>query len=253
MNCVSLNIRGVGGVSKVRQLRDLIRVHSVEFVALQETLISGDAYTFVRTLWGQGDFGFCQITAEGRSGGILSIWKKDSFQAINAFAGRGFLCVEGRWNGISELISIINVYAPQDDGQKRTLWLDICSYLATSSNLFCLMGDFNTVRNQDERFGCSFHKRRADDFNAFIMAAQLQELQMGGRRFTWVGQGGLKLSKLDRFLLSSELLGIWPQVRVLALDRCFSDHCPILLKSNKADYGPVPFRFFNQWIHKEGF
>lgn len=60
------------------------------------------------------------------------------------------VCVEGRWNGCSTLISIINVYAPQDDGNKRFLWMDICSYLASLSNLFCVMGNFNYVRKSDE-------------------------------------------------------------------------------------------------------
>lgn len=148
---------------------------------------------------------------------------------------------------------LLNVYAPQDDGKKRKLRLDICSYLSTSSKLFCLMGDFNSVRNEEERRGCTVHKRRAADFNAFIKATDLQELHKGGRRFTWVGQGGLKLSKLDRFLLSRELLDLWTDLAVVALERCFTDHCPIILKTSNANFGPIPFRFFNQWIDKEGF
>lgn len=197
MNCLSLNIKGVGGVSKIRQLRELVRKESIDFVALQETLISRDSSGIVKTICNQGDYGFCQIVAEGCSGGILSMWKKESFVAINAFTGRGFLCVEGNWKGCIEVISFLNVYAPQGDREKRMLWLDICSYLASSSKLFCLMGDFNTVRREDERFRCMFHNRRSYDFNAFISAVDLQEFYMGGRRFTWVGQGGLKLSKLD--------------------------------------------------------
>lgn len=78
------------------------------------------------------------------------------------------------------------------------------------------MGDFNTVKNEEERFGCVFHKRRVADFNAFIKAANLP---MGGRRFTCVGQGGLKLSKLGRFLMSTELTEVWTEMTVVALDR----------------------------------
>lgn len=90
---------------------------------------------------------------------------------MSAFAGNGFLCVEGRWNGGTTLISLINVYAPQDDACKRILWLDICSYLAMSSNLFYVMGDFNSVRKPEERMGSEFHHRRAADFNAFVSVA----------------------------------------------------------------------------------
>lgn len=90
-------------------------------------------------------------------------------------------------------------------------------------------------------------------FNAFIRVTDFQELHMGGRRFTWIGPGELKLTKLDRFLLSRGLLDIWKDTAVLALDRRFANHCPILLKSASADFGPIPFRFFNQWLHLEGF
>lgn len=119
MNFLSFNIRGVRGVFKVRLLRDLIKKEAIEFVALQETLIAGDVSTIVNAFWNNGDYGFCQIDATGRSGGILSSWKKDSFKAVNAFAGTGFLCVEGFWKGSPLLISLLNVYAPQDDGSKR--------------------------------------------------------------------------------------------------------------------------------------
>lgn len=40
---------------------------------------------------------------------------------------------------------------------------------------------------------------------------------------------------------------------VVALDRCFADHRPILLKIAKHDFGPTPFRFFNQWLEEDGF
>lgn len=147
---------------------------------------------------------------------------------------------------------------PHDDAIKRKLWIALqpflCSYLCSPSNLFCIMGhDFNSIRTPNERLGSEFHSRRAADFNAFINAANLVEPRMGGRRFTWIGQGGLKLSKLDWFLLSRELLELWPDLSVVAFERCFADHCPILMKVNKLDFGPTPFRFYNQWQQVDGF
>lgn len=57
---------------KICLLKDLIKKEAVDFVALQETFIVGDASTIVNAFWTRGDFGFCHIEAEGRSGGILS-------------------------------------------------------------------------------------------------------------------------------------------------------------------------------------
>lgn len=76
---------------------------------------------------------------------------------------------------------------------------------------------------------------------------------MGGINFTWIGIGGIKLSKLDRFLVSPALLNEWPAVSVIALNRIFVDHCPLLLKSAVNDYGPSPLRFFDHSMQDEGF
>nr|GEU76009.1 RNA-directed DNA polymerase, eukaryota, reverse transcriptase zinc-binding domain protein [Tanacetum cinerariifolium] len=37
-------------------------------------------------------------------------------------------------------------------------------------------------------------------------------------------------------------------VDVLALDRSWSGHSPILLRKQKVDYGPIPFRIFHSWF-----
>lgn len=65
-------------------------------MALQETLITDEASGIVKALWSQGDYGFYQIAAEGWSSGILSTWKKEIFEILNAVTSKGFLCVEGK-------------------------------------------------------------------------------------------------------------------------------------------------------------
>ncbi|GKB82717.1 putative RNA-directed DNA polymerase, eukaryota, reverse transcriptase zinc-binding domain protein [Tanacetum coccineum] len=64
---------------------------------------------------------------------------------------------------------------------------------------------------------------------------------------------GTKMSKLDRFLLSESVNNAVPNMTVLALDRKWSDHIPILLHSNKVDFGPTPFRLFHSWLEIEEF
>ncbi|GKB80887.1 RNA-directed DNA polymerase, eukaryota [Tanacetum coccineum] len=71
--------------------------------------------------------------------------------------------------------------------------------------------------------------------------------------FTWCHKSATKMSKLDRFFVSNNLLNIFPHISGITLDRFLSDHRPILLRESAHDYGPVPFRFFHHWIHLEGF
>lgn len=71
----------------------------------------------------------------------------------------------------------------------------------------CLMGDHNVVRRPEERKECRLKPIRVADFNTFNRNNELQEENQGGRRFTWVNQDRLRMSKLDRFLFNKKILG----------------------------------------------
>ncbi|XP_071738855.1 uncharacterized protein [Rutidosis leptorrhynchoides] len=89
-------------------------------------------------------------------------------------------------------------------------------------------------------------------FNDFIARNRLVDLPLGGRLFTWVSGDGVKMSKLDRFLVSDEFLSLWPDVKVVASFRSFSDHCPIILINDEVNFGPKPFKIFDEWFKVEG-
>ncbi|GJR61398.1 RNA-directed DNA polymerase, eukaryota, reverse transcriptase zinc-binding domain protein [Tanacetum coccineum] len=62
-----------------------------------------------------------------------------------------------------------------------------------------------------------------------------------------------KLSKLDRFLISEDVIDLLLDIRIAALDRIWSDHNPILLHVDKIDFGPSPFKLYNSWLLRDGF
>ncbi|GKE18651.1 hypothetical protein Tco_1426228 [Tanacetum coccineum] len=64
---------------------------------------------------------------------------------------------------------------------------------------------------------------------------------------------GTKISKLDRFLISHHIKDTFSDVKVTALSHGWSDHTPIMLHSDKVDYGPMPFKFFHSWLHRDRF
>nr|GEV66316.1 nucleotide-binding alpha-beta plait domain-containing protein [Tanacetum cinerariifolium] len=69
-----------------------------------------------------------------------------------------------------------------------------------------IMGDFNEVCDNSERFGSIFNKHGAEAFNSFIVNAGLVEVPLGGCSFTWCHKSAKKMSKLDRFLISDNLM-----------------------------------------------
>ncbi|GJU73407.1 putative RNA-directed DNA polymerase, eukaryota, reverse transcriptase zinc-binding domain protein [Tanacetum coccineum] len=76
---------------------------------------------------------------------------------------------------------------------------------------------------------------------------------MGGRLFTWINKAGTKLSKLDRFLMTGDVLTSHQDLKTKVLDRQWSDHNPILLYLEKTDYCPIPFKLFHSWMQRKGF
>ncbi|GJX37497.1 cytochrome P450, partial [Tanacetum coccineum] len=143
---------------------------------------------------------------------------------------------------------MVVVYAPQDIRKKQTLWNNITDLVLRFNAPSVVLGDFNEVRYETKRKGSRFCKRGAKLFNDFIYNSHLVDLPMGGRKFTRMNKFDTKLSKIDRILVSHQFTNRWPNAHITILPREASDHYPILLKSYAADYGPIPFKFFNTWL-----
>ncbi|GKA93535.1 hypothetical protein Tco_0815521 [Tanacetum coccineum] len=58
------------------------------------------------------------------------------------------------------------------------------------------------------------------------------------------------MTKLDRFLISESVSDSIPYAHVTVLDRLWSDHNPVIFHVSKVDYGPIPFKNFHSWLHR---
>ncbi|RZB52284.1 Phosphatidylinositol/phosphatidylcholine transfer protein SFH9, partial [Glycine soja] len=127
---------------------------------------------------------------------------------------------------------------------------------ASQATMWCVLGDFNSIRHQDERVSSAQSVSvdpRISEFNAWISDMNLEDVRSVGRRFTWCRPNGSAMSRLDRFLISDDWLLQWPDSTQYVLDRDFSYHCPILLKSKNIDWGPKPFKVMDWWLKDKGF
>ncbi|XP_021991952.1 uncharacterized protein LOC110888748 [Helianthus annuus] len=193
------------------------------------------------------------VDSVGLSGGLICMWDEDFFQMEESNKNRNFLHIKGRMVGCNEYVNFLNIYMPQGITAKKDLWDALSVIVNSLDGLWIIGGDFNSVRFREERRNCSFKSSCANNFNSFIYDAGLFEYDLRGARFTWRSENGKKLSKPDRFLVNSEFFNNWPEARVQALPRLWSDHCPIILISKSVNFGARPFRVFNSWLGKEGF
>ncbi|XP_058768539.1 uncharacterized protein LOC131642278 [Vicia villosa] len=91
-----------------------------------------------------------------------------------------------------------------------------------------------------------------EEFGSFIDRMEVVDVQPIGSIFTWIKPNGKACSRLDRILLSEELVSIWGVVAQETGLRNISDHKPVWLKSSRLDWGPKVFKVNSCWFdHKE--
>ncbi|GAU51140.1 hypothetical protein TSUD_411890 [Trifolium subterraneum] len=155
-----------------------------------------------------------------------------------------------------EEFSVANVYAPCDFGAKQELWNSLSARIQLlGRSRVCVCGDFNVVRNLEERRTVNGRSRPLDcvAFNRFIDDNTLIDLSLCGRKYTWFKGDGLSMSRLDKFLLSGDWCLTWPNCTQVARMRGISDHCPLVLSANEEDWGRRPSRMLKCWKDIPGY
>jgi hypothetical protein len=61
------------------------------------------------------------------------------------------------------------------------------------------------------------------------------------------------MSRLDRFLLSDKCCEAWPNCIQVAYQRGLSDHVPLLIHVDEANWGPRPLRMLKCWADYPGY
>ena len=124
------------------------------------------------------------------------------------------------------------------------------------SLVWCLVGNFNAIRNSTERKGLGrdgTDRTEMENFNAFIDRCQLFDIPSVGRKFTWYRSNGIAKSRLDRVLVSDSWLAVWLGSTQYIQSRLVSDHCAVVVKNRQVDWGAKPFRTFDVWAEVEGY
>ncbi|XP_071739312.1 uncharacterized protein [Rutidosis leptorrhynchoides] len=252
MKIITLNVCGLGVKGKFGWVKSLYYSENPDLLVLQETRSKQIKSQYIYALWGSMDVGFIQKDAVGKSGGLLVVWNIKTFNATDCLYGEFFIALRGKWVVSGHESIIVNVYGPHGDAKKKSMWYSLDNLLAGLDSAWVLCGDFNEVSDNSDRLNCVFHQRRANRFNEFIARNSLIEIPINGRKFTRISDDGCKLSKLDCFLVSENFINLWKDLLVTPLERKMSYHCPLILKDSIIDFGPKPFKLFNEWFNKDG-
>ncbi|KAG4982806.1 hypothetical protein JHK87_027555 [Glycine soja] len=220
-------------------IRKLTLANNIDILCIQETKKESVDVKLCQYLWSDNSVSWECVPSSNAAGGLLCIWNNGSFLVDRRVLGRGFIMLESTWIKENKRVFIINVYAPCELQGKREQWAELLQLKSSyQEGLWCVLGDFNSIRHREERLSSSQTvgtSSSISEFNSWISDMALEEVRSVGRKFTWCRPNGSAMSKLDRFLLSDEWLSQWPDSTQFVLERDFSDHCSILLKSRTID------------------
>ncbi|XP_021992095.1 uncharacterized protein LOC110888906 [Helianthus annuus] len=145
MNCLSINIRGIGGVHKAGWIKSLVRGFGINFLAIQESKHNGVTRAGMSKFWGHNRFGMESVDASGVSGGLVCLWDENCFQLEESVKDRHFLHLKGRLVGCNRPVNFLSVYAPQGIAAKKEVW-DALTVIINNFDGFWIIGDdFNAA------------------------------------------------------------------------------------------------------------
>ncbi|KAK9713574.1 hypothetical protein RND81_06G036400 [Saponaria officinalis] len=144
------------------------------------------------------------------------------------------------------------VYGMNKPDERVSLWRSLKAYTAYVSGAWAVCGDFNCLLGLNERIGGNevvhddiLPLRDVTDF------CQLQDLNAIGSFFTWNNKHevGMKIySRIDRVLVNTQWLDIFPDSFANFLPEGLFDHCPCLINFHETLVNrKLPFKYYNMW------
>eukprot|EP00253_Pinus_taeda_P023451 PITA_23451 len=227
-------------------------------VFLQETKCNKALTEKLRLKLGK-NFEVLEIESKGREGGLATFWDTRRYQLVAAEASKNYLAMEMLLIGNSYSFLCINIYSPQKLDDKLVFLDSLKKLMERHPKANCILGgDFNMITSlMEKKGGLRKLNRDGEQFKEFIDNTHLVDVYPKQGSFTWNNRrGGANLisSRLDRFLVSENLLLDGRNLESSILPSGGSDHWPISLiidvpghPSNK------PFRFEKFWIEHPNF
>lgn len=245
----SWNVRGLNNRISTNNIRRLIMESRANVLFLQETKSQNWSNLVLNSIWDSSNHDWISIDSRGAAGGLLISWDKNALQIIKVDGTPHWLWGKG-YLPTGEIINLVNIYGPHDAEEKKEFWIDLKKiHDSVVEEPMCAMGDFNSIRLEKDRSGCVYNHRDTQGFNSFMADTGMLEIEGIDYSFTWFGPMNKK-SKLDRVLVNDKWLSCccW---KVQGNHRRHSDHIPLILSSDSTNWGPKPFKAFDDWLMME--
>ncbi|KAE8732459.1 hypothetical protein F3Y22_tig00002058pilonHSYRG00012 [Hibiscus syriacus] len=199
-----------------------------------------------------------EVPAQGLRGGLILVWNTNQHDIIIRGHTDQIIHAEIQENGKRWLLS--TVYVQSHSNKKDEFWENIRDCSMNINQPWMVVGDFNDFATIEERVGSNSDcMERILKFRECWNMCNLMDVGYIGSKFTWTRHihGRVTLQeRLDRLLQNADMVDLFPNLRVITLNRVYLDHNPILVNTDlgiPVDKEKRPFRFETAWLTHEDF
>ncbi|KAK2663151.1 hypothetical protein Ddye_001725 [Dipteronia dyeriana] len=133
MSIISSNIRGLGRPEKCKAVRNIVCIHKLSLLFLQETKLKHFNLRTIKPLGGSLLSKGVGVDSTGSTGGLLMLWDDEVFVVSDCITNDRCIIVFGMLSKFKNEVTFCNVYAANQEEDRRVLW----QYFSMR-NLFCL-------------------------------------------------------------------------------------------------------------------
>ncbi|XP_062013981.1 uncharacterized protein LOC133730398 [Rosa rugosa] len=244
------NSRGAGSEKFRSDITDLVKLHSIDILAVCEPRVQ-----FSRAKDSLLSLGFSDYTiveANGFSGGIWLFWNSNlcniHFVDKNCQSITVKVTLPG---GINWMLTVL--YASPTNSIRSNLWNYFDHLVSTHQLPWIFIGDYNELYSSADKNVGSM-RGRIGGLKQWVDHNSLIDMGFFGSKFTW-SNNRIK-ERLDRAFCTCDWRSSFPDAFIRHLAKMKSDHCPILLQlhsNNSVNRAAIPFRFQAMWMTHNDF
>ncbi|GLT52768.1 hypothetical protein SLA2020_260880 [Shorea laevis] len=258
---MSWNCRGATNNDFKRSVMDIKREHNPGIFVIMETKLAGNRAAEVAQSLEYPKWEI--VDADGFAGGIWLLWDDSRFtiDILNKGSQVIHSLVQVKTHPfLSNFYWYFSaVYGRPQFETRCLLWDNLMEFSRNINGSWLVVGDFNDVIAQSEKFGGNpvpFYRIRA--YTECMNSCGLIDLGFRGPRFTWVNMrehNQIIRERLDRAWANPLWKEVFPEALVKHLPRISSDHCPIMVVLNPLipTIGKKPFRIEKFWMDHHSF
>jgi len=250
MHIISWNVQGVKKAQVLQEIQFLKSTHKPQILFLQETLVNERNILDILPKLGFDHFDY--VEPVNHSGGIAVLWDNGLIHAsvLNKEPRAIHLLVYDPAKQCSSVVS--GIYAPARLQDKDSFWNHLVQMNTAIDLPWCIIGDCNELANPSEkRGGQRLPPSKFRRLNNFMDTINAVSVPFIGYPFTWKRRihSHLIYERLDRAILRSDWINLYPESIIKHGTFSCSDHCPVIFSA----VNPInrrknlPFRFQNYW------